>query len=290
MRDMTKSTVRKSSKITVSGWRPVWSRLEKKLESACLNRDAYLSALVNREIDHLQEEMPIANSEEAARFINKQLRALINHDATPLSFALSPQVALKLNSVCEEKRIVRDAFFNRLFLFLAFGPEMTGKLLFRLLWLDENAKDNQWTKYVWKEWQHDGPFFENVFEPFLAHQDPLWPIRACFEQIEHEDKPKYVDWVDPETGKSVKMATWVPEELLHLPYRFYTAPLTDQDLRKSTGTAKHPVARGKPNDAVPQVAYHNLYGLNCYLPNFLVPGHPDWKTAQSATDVLLAEL
>jgi hypothetical protein len=221
MRDMKKPAPRKSSKITVSAWRPVWSKLEKKLETACLNRDAYLSALVSSELDHLQVEMPIANSDEAQRFINKQLRALINHDATPLSIALSPEVALKLNAICSEKRIVRDAFFNRLFLFLAFGPRMAGLLLFRLLWVDEKAKPEQWTKMVWSEYKHDGPFFENVFEPFLAHREPLWPIRACFELIEEQDRPDYVDWKDPESGKSLKMAKWVPDSLLHLPYRFY---------------------------------------------------------------------
>lgn len=288
MRGMKKPITRKSSKITVSVWRPVWSKLEKKLDAACLNRDAYLSALVDREVGHLQDEMPIANSEEARQFINKQLRVLIHLDTTPLSIALSPDVAARLNAVCEEKRVVRDAFFNRLFLFLAFGPRIAGLLLFRLLWLDqEQAKPERWTNMVWSEYKHDGPFFENVFEPFVAHQDPLWPIRACFELIEDQDKPDYTDWTDPESGKAVKMAKWVPDTLLHLPYRFYTVPLTDRDLRKETKAAARPAVRGKPGKAESEVAYHNLYGLNCYLPNFMVPGHLDKKAAQAAVDNLL---
>jgi len=287
---MNKHTPRKSSKITVSVWRPVWSRLEKKLESACLNRDAYISSLVSRELDHLKDEMPIANSEEAERFINKQLRALITHDATPLSIALSPAVANRLNTICEEKRIVRDSFFNRLFLFLAVGPQVTGQLLFDLLWTEEKAKPDQWTKFVWSECKHDGPFFDNVFDPFGGLQDPLWPIRACFELIEEQDKPEYVDWTDPKSGTSVRMAKWVPDNLLHLPSRFYTAPLIDYGLRKSPGASARPPIRNRPGKTAPEATYHNLYGLNCYLPNFQVPGHPDWKAAQAATDFLLADL
>lgn len=291
MRAMKKSTQQKSSKVTVSVWRPVWSKLEKKLESACLNRDAYISALVDREVDHLQDEMPIANSESARQFINKQLRALINLDSTPLSIALAPEVAAKLNKACAEKRIVRDAFFNRLFLFLAFGPRMAGLLLFRLLWVDhEKAKPERWTNLVWSQLKHDGPFFDNVFEPFAGHQDPLWPVRACFELLEQQEGAEYVDWTDAESGKSVKMAKWVPDNLLHLPYRFYTLPLTDRDLRKSTNASARPALRGGKSNEDPEVSYHNLYGLNCYIPNFLVPGHADKKAAQTAVDDLLADL
>jgi len=288
---MKTSKARKTSKITVSIWRPVWSRLEKKLDAACLNRDAYISSLVNRELDYLEEEMAVANSEVAQKFINKQLRALINQDTSPLSIALSPDVAAKLDRVCTEKRIVRDAFFNRIALFLGFGPHLAGLLLFRGLWIDyDKANPEDWTKLVWREYKHDGPFFENVFDPFLAHQDPLWPIRACFELIEDQEKPEYVDWIDPETKKTVKMVKWVPDHLLHLPQRFYTAILTDQDLRKSANAPARPAGRGKPGRTEADRAYHNLYGLNCYLPNFLVPGHPDQKASQASVDELLADL
>src|SRR6266540_198985 len=281
----------KASKITISVWRPVWSKLEKKLDEGCLKRDAYIGTLINRELDYLEQEMPIANSEDAESFIGKQLRALLDQNFTPLSIALQPEVAKKLEKVCAEKRIVRDSFFNRLFLFLAFGPDMAGMLLFRGMWIDhDNSKPRDWTKDIWSEYKHDGPFFENVFDPFLANQDPLWPIRACFELIEERDRPEYVDWIDPETKRVVKMAKWVPDQLMCLPYRFYTAVLTDHDLRKAVKAPVRHAAQAQAGDQEADRAFHNLYGLNCYLPNFHVLGHPDQKAVKESVEELMLSL
>ncbi len=271
----------KTSKITINVWRSVWSKLEKRLETACLKRDAYIGMLINWELDRLEAEMPIANSEAAEQFIEKQLRALLHQNYTPLSIALAPEVAKKLERVCKEKRIVRDSFFNRLFLFLAFGPKLAGMLLFRGLDSeDEKWTVDSWTRTVWREYQHEDQFFQSVFDPFLAGQDPLWPIRACFEIIEERDRPEYVEQIDPESQKVVKMVKWVPEQFLRLPYRFYTTVFTDHDLRKGAST-RH-AAQGHGDSANAERGYHNLYGLNCYLPNFHVLGHPDQKVADEA--------
>jgi hypothetical protein len=276
-----------ASKITISVWSPVWSRLEKKLDAACLKRDAYIGTLINRELDYLEEEMPIANSEEAEQFIDKQLRALLQQNFTPLSIALQPEIAKKLEKVCAERRIVRDSLFNRLFLFLAFGPQMAGMLLFPgLVTEGDKGTASGWTNTVWSEYKHEGPFSENVFEPFLANQDPLWPIRACFDIIEERDHPDYVDWTDPESRRVVKMVKWVPDHVLCLPYRFYTAVLTDHDLRKTASAPARHAAQGQTGNKEADRAYHNLYGLNCYLPNFHVPRHPD----QKAVEELLLDL
>jgi hypothetical protein len=286
-----KSSSTKASKITINTWRPVWSKLEKQLEDACLKRDAYIGSLIDCELEHLEDEMPIANSEAAQKFIDKQLRALLDQNSTPLSIALRPQTAANLERVCSAKRIVRDSFFNRLLLFLAFGPHMAGLLLFKGLWLDyEKGKPGDWTREVWTQYKHDGPFFENVFEPFTATRNPLWSIRACFELIEERDKPEYVDWTNPETNQTIKMAKWVPDHLLCLPYRFYTAVLTDHDLAKKSPAPARPAAQGVTKAPSAEHAYHNLYGLNCYLPNFHVRGHPEQLAAQEAVDDLLAEL
>jgi hypothetical protein len=259
----TRTPAPKASKITINVWRPVWSRLEDKLDNACLKRDAFIGSLIACELDYLEAEMPIANSEAAQKYIDKQLRALLDQNSTPLSIALLPETAARLEKVCSTRRIVRDSFFNRLFLFLAFGPEMAGMLLFRGLWIDDaKAKPSNWTREVWSEFKHDGPFFENVFEPFAAAKDPLWPIRACFELIEERDKPQYVDWADPESKQTVKMATWVPDELLCLPHRFYTAVLTDHDLLKKSPTPSRHAAQAAAKAKDPERAYHNLYGLN----------------------------
>ena len=280
-----KTKAGKPAKITIQVWRPIWSKLEKKLEAACLRRDAYIGKLVEKELDYLEEEMPIANSEAAEKFIDSQFRAL--QDFTPLSIALKPETAARLVQVCSSKRIVRDSFFNRLFLFIAFGPQMAGKLLF--LGIDDGIGEwraTNWTRIVWSERKHDGPFFDNVFDPFQAVEDPIWPIRACIDEINSKDTPECVDWLDPETKKTVQMVRTVPEHLLKLPYRFYTAVLTDHALRKAASTPRLPTAKGNDQSGTGAHAYHNLYGLNCYLPNHHVKGHPD----QKAVEDLLSDL
>lgn len=282
----------KTSKITINVWRPVWSKLEKRLEAACLKRDAYIGALIDRELDHLQAEMSIANSESAEQFISKQLRALLQNNSTPLSIALRPEIAKKLETVCSERRIVRDAFFNRLFLFIAYGPNMAGALLFRNSSYEDNRfMPTAWTNAVWSEYKHEGPFYDNVFDPFHAHLDPIWPIRAFFELTEESDPGDYVEWTDPESKKVVKMVQWVPAHILRLPYAFYTTVLTDHALlRKTESTPTRQSARVAKNTDKTDRAYHNLYGLNCYLPNFLIPGHAEQKALEKETEELLADL
>lgn len=291
MKSATTKGKTKPSKITISVWQPIWSKLEKQLEAACLKRDAYIGALLNRELDYLEQEMPIANSEEAEKFIDSQLRALMEQNFTPLSIALQPEVAQKLERVCTSRRIVRDAFFNRLFLFLAFGSHMAGTLLFR--GLDSEDADwtpTSWTKTVWKEFRHEDPFFWNVFEPFHADHDPLWPVRACFDLIEEQDPPAYVDWTDPRTKQVVKMENVAVDGVLQLPYRFYTAVLTDRDLLKSTKRPTRPAAQSKGRPESEGRTYHNLYGLNCYLPNFHVPGHKDKQAVDKFNEDILSLL
>lgn len=274
----------KTTKITINVWRPVWSRLEAKIAKACLKRDAYLNALIDREIDRLDAEVSISNSEIARKYISQQLRSL--SDFTPLSIALDRKTVDKIDDVCSRKRIVRDSFFNRLFLFLAIDPQRTGALLFSG-WPDDDL--TAWTRQVWSECKHDGPFFESVFDPFSALEDPLWPIRSGLDLIAHDEQAKYVDWPDPESGEVVKMARDWTGQFFVLPRHFYTVVLTDSQLAKRPNkSAINLTAPAKPGDHSP-VQFHNLYGLNCYLPNHYVPTHPDGKALQNAIDSFISD-
>jgi len=277
----------KLTKITVTIWAPVWRKLEQALQKACLKRDAYIAALIERELLELEREVAVPNSEKARQFIERQLRALLESNATPLSISLPPETARKLDAICKDRRIVRDAFLNRLFLFLGHGPEMAGRLLFSDFNLSMDPLPTAWTNVVWDEYKHEGEFFSGVFSPLTAHLDPMWAVRTGFELIAEQEKSNYVTVKDPKTKRTVVMMKWVPEHLLCLPNRFYTAVLTDHHLLKTTD----PSASGRGARAsASQRSFHNLYGLNCYMPNFLVPGHPEQKSAQKATEELLADL
>lgn len=276
------------TKITINVWTPVWSKLEKIFQAACLRRDAYIAALIERELPELEREVAVANSEKARQFIERQLRALLENHSTPLSIALPLETARKLDALCKDRGIVRDAFFNRLFLFLGYGPEMAGKLLFSDFSLGEDSSPTAWTRAVWSEYQHEDAFFQGVFSPLTAHLDPIWAIRACFELVDEQERSGYVEVQDPRTKRKVVMMKWVPDNLLCLPNRFYTVVLTDHDLLKKVDPDA--VRQSTAKRSSPELAFHNLYGLNCYMPNFLIPGHPEQRAAQKATLEALEEL
>ena len=92
-----------------------------------------------------------------------------------VSIALAPELANRLHNICTRKRIVRDAFFNRLFLLLAAGPKTIDRLFF--------PDEPKWRTAVWSEFTHAGPFFENGFYPLEAPVDPFWAIRAGLEMF-----------------------------------------------------------------------------------------------------------
>ena len=144
---------------------------------------------------------------------------------------------------------------------------------------------------MWSERKHDGPFFDSVFEPFRALDDPMWPIHCYFELMEDgEDKSITEEWVHPETGQKVDaMRVFPGSDFFTLPTRFYTRMLSDYQLRrKPRQTKAKPSASGTTSNE--PVEFHNLFGLNCYLPNFMVPSHADAKAYQQFSDDLLEHL
>jgi hypothetical protein len=157
-------------KISVKIWRPIIDKLDAKLDAACLRRDAYLAKLLATELHHLDAEVSLPNSPAAHDFTLERLDAC---DRKLVSIALAPALAGRLAAICTRKRIVRDAFFNRIFLLLAVSPKTIDTLFF--------PDEPKWRTAVWSEFKHDGPFFESGFYPLEAPVDPFWAIRAGLE-------------------------------------------------------------------------------------------------------------
>jgi len=108
-------------------------KLDQKVEAACLRRDSWLSKIIAIEVERLNKDVCVANSEEASRFISGQLDVL---DRKLVTLTLDSAVAERLNEVCAAKRIVRDAFICRLIFWLV----ASGKVVDRILgvgWDDE---------------------------------------------------------------------------------------------------------------------------------------------------------
>jgi hypothetical protein len=236
-------------KISVKIWRPIIDKLDAKLDAACLRRDAYLAKLLTNELDQLDAEVSLANSPAAHDFTFKRLDAL---DRKLVSIALEPKLSDRMHAICSAKRIVRDAFFNRLFLLLAAAPKTIDKLFF--------PGESQWRTAVWSEFKHDGPFFESGFYPLEAPVDPFWAIRAGLGLFNEGLGAE--DYEVPGTGARVKVQRGPggePEPLPSMHTVLFAQKVDDAD----------------------------LLGLNCFVPDWRIPGHEAERRYTKVLDELL---
>lgn len=240
-----------TKKISVKVWRPVLDKLERKIEGSCLRRDAYLNKVLDVELPLLDDEVSLPNSSEAHAFVANRLDQL---DRKLVSLALRSDTVDRLNEICSRKRIVRDAFFNRVFLFLAASPQLVDRLLFPGL-------GDSWRTEVWSEYKHDGPFFQNTFYPLEQDIDPFWAVRAGIELT--NDDSDLVDYICPDSGETVRVGQDVNGNVSPQT-SFYTQLLHEKQLKDE-----------------------DLFGLNCYVPNWLVPGHEAERTFRKQLDDLI---
>lgn len=250
---MATKTLKTIPKISVKIWRPILDRLDKKIEQACLRRDAYLTKVLEVELGQLDAEVSIANSQASYDYVFSRLDVL---DRKLVSLALPPELTARLNEICNRKRIVRDAFFNRLFLLLTASPKAIDQLFF-------NGTDD-WRSEVWSEHQHDGPFFQNVFYPLEPDIDPFWPIRCGLQMSQDEDELE--DYLEPTSGKVIRVRRRVLVETVEPVEGIYTKIFQ----QKASG--------------------HDLLGLSCYVPDWSIPGHAAQQKLQVTLDEIFSDL
>jgi hypothetical protein len=241
-------------KISVRIWQPIIQKLNDKMDFACLRRDAYLRRVLEVELDFLESEVAIPNSSASYDYVFKELEGF---NRKLVSLALPTDLTARLNEVCARKRIVRDAFFNRLFLLLAAPPKRIDRLLFSMC-------EGDWRTHVWSEWKHEGPFFQNGFYPLDPTIDPFWAVREGLEMMAADDSRE--DYMEPTTGQIIKVTRNEAGEIM-LPYSVYTTPF---HIKTKEG--------------------NNLLGLSCYLPDWLIPGHEAEKSYRAKSDEMWAQL
>lgn len=252
---MATKTLKTIPKISVKIWRPIIDKLDKKIEAACLRRDAYLNKVLEVELNWLDEEISIPNSQASYDYVLGQLDQL---DRKLISLALSPELTARLNEICSRKRIVRDAFFNRLFLLLAASPENIDKLLFGNI-------DHDWRTEVWSENKHNGPFFQNGFYPLEPTVDPFWAIRDGLEMCAKDEELE--DYVEPTSGKKIRIKRHLLGAVTPVGSLYTT--IFEQKVRDSD---------------------KNLHGLSCYVPDWRIPGQEAEQEYRAKLDELLAEM
>jgi len=250
---MATTTLKTVPKISVKIWRPILDKLEAKIESACLRRDAYLAKVLEVELNWLDQEVSIPNSEASYDYVLARLDRL---DRKLVSLALPHELTARLNDICSRKRIVRDAFFNRFFLLLAAAPNVIDTLLFANV-------GKEWRTAVWSENKHDGPFFQSGFYPLEPTFDPFWAIR-CGLEMQTTD-PGLEDYVELTAGASIKVQRSINDEVV-------------------PGDSLYTTIFER------KVGEHDLIGLSCYLPDWRIPGHAAEREHQAKLDELLSDL
>jgi hypothetical protein len=250
---MANKALKTVPKISVKIWRPLIEKFDEKVDAACLRRDAYLAKLLQSEIEWLDQEVPVPNSEASYDYVFDKLDQF---DRKLVSLALPAELSARINAVCAKKRIVRDAFFNRLFLLLSASPKVIDKLFF-------GTYASEWRAIVWSECKHDGPFFQSGFYPLEPMIDPFWAIRTGLEIFKSEEGVEYV--VDHESGGQFSA------------------------MREVTGDLR-------PADSVYSMIFdekikgHELISMSCSLPDWRVPGQPAEQKYRARLDEIFADL
>ena len=247
-------TLKTVPKISVKIWRPILEKLDKKLDDACLRRDAYLNKVLEVELGFLDEEVSIPNSPAAYSFVANCVDSL---DRKLVSLALRPDLVERLNEICSRKRIVRDAFFNRLFLLLAVQPKTIDSLLFH------GAADD-WCRELWRDIHHDRSFFQSGFYPLATAIDPFWAIRDGLKLYDADTAIE--TYTEPSSGLTISVQ------------------------RDDAGSVK-------PIDSVYATLIEKklgdgtvLLGLNCYMPDWRVPGEEAEILHRKKLDELFPDL
>jgi len=206
---MENETAKPMSKTSIRVWNKSAQWVDKRMKSACMQRDAYLTRFLEHEVPLLDEEVAIPNSKKSYDYISNQLDKL---PRKLVSISIPTALLEKLNTICTNKKIVRDAFFNRVFLLLASGPTEIDTLFGSVL------LDN-WRDQVWESADRS-LFYHNGFFPLDPIVDPFWSIRAGIDQnvglLPEETKPTLYTYQFDHHNDSLRigMSCFLPDDLV----------------------------------------------------------------------------
>lgn len=90
-----------------------WDLFQRECQALFLRRDAYLNHALPGELD-IFEQVPPCDEEGRAWLKESWARtgALLRDGTIPVAITLKPELIERLNTMCDEKRVPRDAFFN----------------------------------------------------------------------------------------------------------------------------------------------------------------------------------
>jgi hypothetical protein len=114
------------TKITVKIHEKMFQAFEKQMDALHLKRDAFLDSVIQEEVKYLADELKGKRQSPAARqYIAGELKRL---GTRQVNIQVEQSTADELNRVIADGNIVRDAFINRLIMFLRSTPTVLNAL------------------------------------------------------------------------------------------------------------------------------------------------------------------
>ncbi len=104
------------TKITVKIFEPLLKGFDHQIDRLFIKRDAFLNHIIKAEVAHLAEEMAGKRlSSKARQYVSQQLKKM---GTKTVNVVVDKDTANALNAVVGQCNMVRDAFLNRLIIFL----------------------------------------------------------------------------------------------------------------------------------------------------------------------------
>jgi hypothetical protein len=157
------------TKMTVKIYEPLLDSFDKQLVGLCLKRDAFLNQMIKVETPHLKRELEGRRlSAQARRYIAGSLKRL---GTKSVNVVVDTETATALKDVVQATNIVRDAFVNRLLMFLRSSDALLKR--YRL------PQQINWEEFkIWYEDMPTSPLkaMEAVFS------DPLYYLRLAVRE------------------------------------------------------------------------------------------------------------
>ncbi|MDH5547134.1 MAG: hypothetical protein OEZ43_16220 [Gammaproteobacteria bacterium] len=156
------------TKVTLKIYQPLLKAVNNQFRALFVKRDAFLNSVLRMESSCLEAELEGRRlSSKARKHISDSIKRL---DTTTINVLVDKEVASRLNKVVKQGNLVRDAFANRVFLFL-----LSPRQLLKWLDLPEYSSSFEFDNY------EDVPT-----SPLMAAQhifsDPLWYLRVAMAE------------------------------------------------------------------------------------------------------------
>lgn len=158
-----------TTKMTVKVYRPLMERFNQQVHSLHLVRDAFLDSMIRSETPRLAQDLAGKRQSPAARL--HVARSLKRMGTTQVNLKVRKSTVEALDTVVAETNMVRDAFINRLIMFLR-----SSDVLLNFLELPKVVVSSEYKSFV--EAMPTSPL--GAIQ--AVHADPLYYVRVAIEE------------------------------------------------------------------------------------------------------------